>query len=111
MEDLAKLIVTEVFDGYMPSIRAVAGLLQVSASTVVRTRQRNPGYLPDEDGTIRVGKCKGLDGKIRPNRRFDTTDRDARIVQLRSAGKAVRAIAREVGCSVGTVHRVISSGL
>jgi len=52
--------------------------------------------------------CLGLDGKWRPNRRFDTTHRDRQIVLLRSARKSIRAIAAEVGCSVGTVHRVLS---
>jgi DNA-binding NarL/FixJ family response regulator len=52
--------------------------------------------------------CLGLDGKWRPNRRFDTTQRDIEIVLLRSGGKSIRAIAREIGCSVGTVHRVLS---
>jgi DNA-binding NarL/FixJ family response regulator len=52
--------------------------------------------------------CLGLDGKWRPNRRFDTTRRDRRIVLIRSTGKSMRAIAAEIGCSVGTVHRVLS---
>lgn len=52
--------------------------------------------------------CLGLDGKWRPNRRFDTTQRDRQIVLLRSARRSMRAIAAEVGCSVGTVHRVLS---
>ena len=55
-----------------------------------------------------VQLCRGLDGKWRPNRRFDTAERDARIVRAhRSEGKSMRAIAREAGCSVGTVHRVL----
>jgi DNA-binding NarL/FixJ family response regulator len=52
--------------------------------------------------------CLGLDGKWRPNSRFDTTQRDRQIVLLRSSGKSIRAIGTEVGCSVGTVHRVLA---
>lgn len=49
----------------------------------------------------------GLDGKHYPA----TTGgprRDRRIVLARSAGKSMRAIAAEIGCSVGTVHHVLS---
>jgi DNA-binding NarL/FixJ family response regulator len=63
-----------------------------------------------QNGTVEhlpPGKCLGLDGKIRPNRRFDTTHRDRKIVLLRSSGKSLRAVAAEIGCSVGTVHRVL----
>jgi DNA-binding NarL/FixJ family response regulator len=49
----------------------------------------------------------GLDGKLRPAQRLDTTKRDKKIMKLRAQGKSVRAIAAEVGCSVGTVHRII----
>jgi DNA invertase Pin-like site-specific DNA recombinase len=49
----------------------------------------------------------GLDGKRRPDRRCDNTDHDAEIRALRADGKPIRAIAAEVGCSVGTVHRVL----
>lgn len=35
--------------------------------------------------------------------------RDEEIRSLRAGGQTVRAIADEVGCSVGTVHRVLSS--
>ncbi|WP_420898503.1 helix-turn-helix domain-containing protein [Cryobacterium lactosi] len=49
----------------------------------------------------------GLDGKVRPSRRVDTTERDARISELRASGISIRAIATSVGCSVGTVHRVL----
>lgn len=60
---------------------------------------------PDDDS---VGWAKGLDGKVRPDRRFDTRERDRRIAKLHKAGQSMRAIARDIGCSVGTVHRVIS---
>lgn len=51
----------------------------------------------------------GLDGKWRPNRRCEHgSQRDRQIVLLRSGGKSIRAIAAEVGCSAGTVHRVLS---
>jgi DNA invertase Pin-like site-specific DNA recombinase len=62
----------------------------------------------DENGAIPVGKVLGLDGKLRPRHRVDTTERDARIRQLRSSGVSLRAIAESVECSVGTVHRVVN---
>jgi hypothetical protein len=77
--------------------------------TVLRELQSDPDYQPDQDGTISVGWSVGLDGKKRPNRRFNTTARDTRIHELRTAGQSVRAIASDVGCSVGTVHRVLKS--
>jgi DNA-binding NarL/FixJ family response regulator len=64
----------------------------------------------DENGVIPVGKVLGLDGKLRPGRRGDTTERDARIRQMRWSGLSLRAIADTVGCSVGTVHRVVNKG-
>jgi hypothetical protein len=55
-----------------------------------------------------VQQRRGLDGKWRPNRRFDTTDRDARIVRAsRVERKSIRTIAAEVGCSIGTVYKVL----
>lgn len=48
----------------------------------------------------------GLDGKNYP--RTVERNRDHRIVLARSAGKPYRTIAAEIGCSVGTVHRVLS---
>ena len=71
--------------------------------------RERPGYAPDENGMITVGKVLGLDGKVRPHRRFDTTDRDARIRSLHADGLSMRTIASEVECSVGTVHRVIAA--
>ena len=66
-----------------------------------------------ENGTVEHRRdtkywCLGLDGKWRPNRRFDTTSRDYNIVRLRTTGWSMRDIAAEIGCSVGTVHRVIA---
>lgn len=57
---------------------------------------------------IPAGFCKGLDGKLRPNRRSDTTARDVRIIALHLEGKSMRVIAAAVGCSVGTVHRIVN---
>ena len=89
------------------SIRAVAKTLGMSPTTVLKlVHKASP---PDENGMIYVGECIGLDGKTRPSRRFDTTERDARIRELYAAGRSVRAIASEIRCSVGTVHRVIHS--
>jgi hypothetical protein len=89
------------------SVRAAAELRGVSPSTVQRDRQRADDYQPADDGTIPVRRLVGRDGKHRPSRRFDTTARDLRILALRRIGWSVREIAGEVGCSVGTVHRVI----
>jgi len=91
------------------SIRQAAAILGCSPSTVLRDRQRAPDYQPADDGTIPVRRVLGRDGKRRLNRRIDTTARDSRICELRDAGQSVRAIAGEVGCSVGTVHRVLKS--
>jgi DNA-binding NarL/FixJ family response regulator len=49
----------------------------------------------------------GLDGKRRPARRYDTRRRDTAIYRLRRDGSSVREIAAALGCSVGTVHRVV----
>lgn len=84
----------------------MATALGVSPATAYRdTLALRPP--PDENGMIEVGKTMGLDGKVRPNRRVYTGDRDARILELRAAGRSVRAIASECECSVGTVHRII----
>jgi IS30 family transposase len=92
------------------SIRAIASAKGVAPSTVLRRRQRRDEYQPDDDGMITVGMTLGLDGKIRPDRRINTTERDKRIRKLHREGQSIRAIAADVGCSVGTVHRVISKG-
>jgi transposase len=93
-----------------PSIRAAAKKLRVSPTTVHRMRQSITDYQPDNDGMVTVGMSRGLDGKLRPDRRFDTTDRDKRIRKLHREGQTMRGIANEIGCSVGTVHRVINKG-
>ena len=48
----------------------------------------------------------GLDGKHYP--RTVERNRDRRIVLARAAGNPLRTIAADIGCSVGTVHRVLS---
>jgi DNA-binding NarL/FixJ family response regulator len=64
--------------------------------------------MPDPgDGTVLVGWSMGVDGKRRPDRRFSTAERDAEILRRRSEGESIRGIAAGVGCSVGTVHRVV----
>lgn len=93
------------------SIRAVASAKGVAPATVHRRRQRRNAYQPDSDGMVTVDMTKGLDGKLRPSRQVDTTDRDKRIRKLHQEGRTMRAIAAEIGCSVGTVHRVISKGI
>jgi DNA-binding NarL/FixJ family response regulator len=75
----------------------------VSPSTIAKmVRKAEEGQRPQ------VKMIMGRDGKMRPDRRYDITARDALIVDLRSAGFLMREIASEVSCSVGTVHRVIS---
>jgi DNA-binding Lrp family transcriptional regulator len=87
------------------SVRAIASATGISPTTVLKIVH---ALTDQDDGTIRAWMARGLDGKTRLNRLVDTTDRDARIVSAyRSDGKTMRAIAREVGCSVGTVHRVL----
>lgn len=90
------------------SIRAIASAQGVSPTTVLKIIQSQDDYRTADDGTITVGRTLGLDGKIRPSRRVDTTERDLTIVAMRDAGGSIREIAGKVGCSVGTVHRVIS---
>lgn len=82
------------------SVRGIAPATGASPTTVVKIL-----HLLIEEPAETV---TGLDGKKRPARRRDTTERDARIVTAyRDEGKTMRVIAREVGCSVGTVHRVL----
>jgi len=100
----------EAEDAPSMSLRAIAAATGVSPMTVLRGLKADADYQTAEDGTISYGMVLGLDGKRRPSRRFDTTTaRDSRICELRDAGQSVRAIAGEVGCSVGTVHRVLKS--
>lgn len=75
-----------------------------------RRRQSSDDYQPDSDGMVTVDMTKGIDGKLRPNRQVDTTDRDKEIRRLHRDGQSMRSIANEVGCSVGTVHRIINKG-
>jgi DNA-binding NarL/FixJ family response regulator len=91
------------------SVRAVAEHLReaglpTSPSTVWRVEKATRGG--------RVGLSLGRDGKLRPDRRIDTTARDTEIYRLYADGDdigpmSMREIAAQVGCSVGTVHRVI----
>jgi hypothetical protein len=67
---------------------------------------------PERQPAVRVRRdpaqwITGLDGKHYP-RRTGGIRRDRQIVLLRSGGTPIRSIASEVGCSVGTVHRVLS---
>lgn len=79
----------------------------VSPATVLRDLRKVD---PDpEDGTIAVGKSLGIDGKVRPDRRYWTGERDSEILRRREDGESMRTIAAAVGCSVGTVHRVIKA--
>lgn len=96
-------------DGYGLSVRQLASILGVSPSTLHRDLKKAPGYEPDEDGRITVMLVKGRDGKIRPGRRVDTTARDLAIYRMRRDKASIREIAKTVGCSVGTVHRVLNA--
>ena len=88
------------------SLREIAATAGVSPSTVLRDlRKGNPD--PD-DGTVVVHPVRGRDGKIRPSRRYDTTERDETIRRLRADGRSILEIAQQVTCSVGTVHRVLN---
>ena len=80
----------------------------MSPTTVMKVLKESDDYQPNDDGTINVTKRKGLDGKMRPSRRFNTTRRDNQIIALREAGLRITSIAEHVGRSVGTVHRVLN---
>lgn len=91
------------------SIRALAAIFGVSPSTVHRDtmRRRVDRVVKDDEGNLLVPLTMGIDGKLRPAVRYNTSGRDALIRRLRAEGTTMRAIAEEVGCSVGTVHRVL----
>lgn len=91
------------------SYRAMAKVLGVSPSTIARDVAKQDKPLPDGRREVEVGPVMGLDGKVRPGRRVDTTQRDAEIRRLRASGFTVREVAARLGCSVGTVHRVAKS--
>lgn len=99
-------VTVEHMDGHM-SLRVIATTVGVSATTVMRDLRKVDPDSPD--GRIHVGKTMGIDGKLRPDRRFDTTTRDTDIRTRRATGETVRQIASAVGCSVGTVHRVLKA--
>lgn len=86
------------------SIRGIAPAVGLSPTTVQKYLAE---WFTDGD-TVYFSKKPGLDGKKRPSRRFDITERDAEIVRLEGRGWTISDIASEVGCSVGTVHRVVS---
>lgn len=92
------------------SIRALAATLGVSPATVHRDRRGADAVTTDEDGSLLIPMTLGIDGRLRPTVRYDTSGRDRLIRQLRHDGKSIRVIAQEVGCSVGTVHRVLARG-
>lgn len=89
------------------STRALAQVLGVSASTVSRDLASEDTVDDQGRRLAAVSMVVGLDGKVRPSRRLDTAGRDAEIRRLRSAEVSMRAIAAAVGCSLGTVHRVL----
>ena len=91
------------------SLRTTASVLGVSKSTVQRIVSSHDEVLPDGRRVVTVGRVMGVDGKVRPSRRIDTTDRDAEIWKRRADGESLRQIAEAVECSVGTVHRVLKN--
>jgi IS30 family transposase len=93
-------------DSAQMSVRALAKVLGVSPSTIQRDC---PAPHPDADGMIEVDWTLGRDGKVRPSRRYDTSDRDDLIRSLRADGHSIRSIAEQADCSVGTVHRVLKA--
>ena len=99
--------VEQVLNGGM-SLRTMASVVRASPSTVRRAAKRAIFYA--DDGSPQVPMVRGLDGRLRPGVRYDTSGRDVLIRQFRAEGKSLRAIAAEVGVSVGTVHRVVSRG-
>lgn len=98
------------WDGYAAlrdaglSIRAVASALGVSPTTIQK-------YLlldtTNDDGSIEVPMRRGIDGKVRPGRQFDTSHRDQQIWAMHDDKLTIRQIASAAGCSPGTVHRVL----
>ncbi len=92
------------------SVRETAAKLGIRPTAVQHRRQRSPEYQADDDGMVTVERVRGRDGKLRPDRAVDTTQRDKQIFRLYYRDhKSMRAVAAELGCSVGTVHRVLNS--
>ncbi len=88
------------------SIRAIASATGFSPTTV---QKYLADWFTDEDGTLLWQMKQGRDGKRRPSRRFDTYERDSEIARMWRGLKTMSEIAAEVGCSVGTVHRVLTA--
>lgn len=104
LADDKKTVILQLAQGGL-SIRAIASATGHSKTTIQK-------YLADwftEGDTIWVHSKKGLDGKNRPSRRYDITERDEAIKRLHFEGKTQANIASEVGCSTGTVSRVLGS--
>jgi hypothetical protein len=96
------------------SVRFEAHVLRCSPTTVLKRRQAEQDAEQDasDDPWAFVAPVRyrtGIDGKLRPDRRFINTERDEMICRLRADGMKIRAIAAEAGCSVGTVHRVLKA--
>ena len=82
---------------------AIAATLGVSVKAVRRIVAREP------DAHRKNVRMPGVDGRTRPAHHGDTTERDARIRAHRAGGATIRAIGEAVGCSYGTVHRVLNA--
>jgi transposase len=85
------------------SLRALAKQYGVSPTTVAKMVRKAQQDFERQQPKMIMGR----DGKRRPDRRCDTSTRDARIIGLRHEGYSLREIASEVSCSVGTVHRIV----
>jgi AraC-like DNA-binding protein len=85
------------------SLRALAKQYGVSPTTIAKMVRKAERDFQQQQPKMIMGR----DGKRRPDRRYGTAARDALIVDLRSAGYPMRAIASEVGCALGTVFRIV----
>jgi transposase len=92
-----------VVETRLASSRLAAEQLGVHPSTITRWRRLESHSEP----TWVISR----NGHRYPGRRVDTTERDARIRRMRAQGAIMRVIAQEVGCGIGTVHRVLSDSL
>lgn len=101
------------WDGYTAlrdaglSVRAIASALGLSPTTVQKYLVL---HTTNNDGSIEVPMRRGSDGKVRPGRQFNTAYRDQQIRAMRDDKLTTRQIASAVGCSPGTVHRVLNGG-
>jgi transposase len=85
------------------SLRTLAKQYGVSPSTIAKMVRKAEQDFEQQQPKLIMGR----DGKRRPDRRYDTSTRDAKIIGLRLEGYSLRQIASEVSCSIGTVFRIV----